>query len=120
MADKTIKTIFLLRGGTEADWLAADPVLSAREPSIATDTGVMKIGDGVTPWSELAAVNEQYVYEASTHYGFPSVGKVNAIYKASDEKMLYQWNETELAYEAISTGDGAAFDIEIIYGGGAN
>jgi len=42
-----------LRGGTAAEWTAANPVLAAREPGVESDTGKQKIGDGVTAWSSL-------------------------------------------------------------------
>lgn len=44
---------FRLRGGTAAEWTAANPVLMAREPGIETDTPAIKIGDGVTAWNDL-------------------------------------------------------------------
>ena len=45
----------ITRYGTEAEWLAADPVLSAGERAYATDKGKngLKIGDGVTLFSAL-------------------------------------------------------------------
>lgn len=47
-------SLIRLRGGTEAEWTAADPVLAARECGVTTDTHRIKVGDGVTPWSSLA------------------------------------------------------------------
>lgn len=44
-----------LRRGTAAQWAAANPVLEAGEPGIATDTGQMFFGDGVTAFSGLTA-----------------------------------------------------------------
>ena len=44
---------FKLRGGTAAEWTAANPVLADREPGVETDTGRMKVGDGVTAWASL-------------------------------------------------------------------
>lgn len=41
------------RGGTAAQWTAANPVLAAREQGIETDTGYQKVGDGVTAWTAL-------------------------------------------------------------------
>lgn len=49
-ADIVIK----LRGGTAAEWTAANPVLAAREMGIETDTQRSKFGDGVTAWSSLS------------------------------------------------------------------
>ena len=44
---------FRLRGGTAAEWTTANPVLAGREPGVETDTGRMKIGDGVRAWNAL-------------------------------------------------------------------
>ncbi len=43
-----------LRRGTAAEWLLADPVLAAGELGIELDTDRVKIGDGTSPWTELA------------------------------------------------------------------
>ena len=42
-----------LRGGTAAEAQAANPILAAREIAVETDTGLCKVGDGVTPWNDL-------------------------------------------------------------------
>ena len=54
---------------------------------------------------------------AQTHYEFPSIGKVNVIYKAEAEKQIYQWSPTEQKYETL--GIGGMSDIDIIDGGRA-
>lgn len=58
------------------------------------------------------------VFNAETHYDFPSVGKVNMIYKAESEKLTYQWNDAELKYEIL--GGSSTPDINLIDGGNAN
>jgi hypothetical protein len=44
-----------LRRGTTAEWTAANPVLGDGEPGYDKDLKVLKIGDGVTVWNDLAA-----------------------------------------------------------------
>lgn len=44
---------FRLRGGTAAEWTAANPVLLPREPGVETDTAKLKLGDGTTSWNAL-------------------------------------------------------------------
>lgn len=39
------------RRGTAASWTSTDPTLAIGELGLETDTGKMKIGDGVTAWS---------------------------------------------------------------------
>ncbi len=46
-------TIIKLRRDTAANWTSIDPVLALGEPGVETDTLKMKIGDGVSLWSEL-------------------------------------------------------------------
>lgn len=43
----------LFRQDTSANWTVNDPVLSLGEPGWETDTGLMKMGDGVSPWTVL-------------------------------------------------------------------
>lgn len=45
------------RRGTAAAWTAADNVLAAGEPGYETDTGLFKIGDGLTHWTSLSYYN---------------------------------------------------------------
>lgn len=49
-------TTIKLMGGTAAAWTAENPILSAREPGLETDTGKWKWGDGVTAWNALPYV----------------------------------------------------------------
>ena len=111
----------LFKRGTAARYQEVNPVLQAGEPGFVTDENRFKIGDGVTPWNELPYIGESNVITASTHYDFPSVGRVNVIYKAESEKMIYQWNPTALKYEALNNASsGGALDIDLINGGNAN
>lgn len=50
------ETLLQLRKGTAAEWVAANPVLSAGEPGFEVDTKRFKVGDGSTVWSELKYV----------------------------------------------------------------
>ena len=47
---------FLLRRDTTENWTASNTVLAMGEPSVATDTGQMKIGNGSDFWSALPYV----------------------------------------------------------------
>ena len=41
------------RRDTAANWLDANPTLAQGEPGFEHDTGLLKIGDGATPWADL-------------------------------------------------------------------
>ena len=106
--------------GTSARWKELNLVLKAGEPGFVTDENRFKIGDGITAWNDLPYQGEGCVFNADTHFDFPSIGKVNTIYKAESEKLIYQWNDAELKYEVLGTTGGGTLDITIIYGGNAN
>lgn len=68
------------------------------------------------------AMTEKQVYNADTHYDFPSIGSVNVIYKAYTERKTYQWNEEKMIYETLDEDDINAdvSDITLIDGGNAD
>ncbi len=52
-ATGTLGARMLIRRDTAANWSSVNPVLASGEIGFATDTGVLKIGDGVTAWNSL-------------------------------------------------------------------
>jgi hypothetical protein len=103
-----IKTTFQLKRGTSTKWQELNLILADGEPGFERDTNRLKIGNGKTPWNDLPYISDGNIINAATHYDFPSVGFSNIIYKAEQEKMLYQWNSRLLAYEAlgVTAGEG--------------
>lgn len=118
MTEKHVKAIIQFRRGTSTDWEQINPILRVGEPGYATDLDSFKIGDGITEWTSLPWKNSSGggVVNAETHYDFPSIGRVDTIYKANKEGLLYQWVEEELQYKSLNPID----NIEIINGGNAN
>lgn len=53
MADK-----IQLRRDSAADWASTNPVLASGEAGVELDTGKMKVGNGLTPWSGLPYVGD--------------------------------------------------------------
>ena len=119
---EVLKTVFQLRRGYEAAWKRNNPILASGEPGFVIDKNAIKIGDGVTAWNDLNYIGGQGggVFNAKTHYEFPSVGSVDMIYKAESEKKIYQWNPDELKYEVLSEIEVTIQDLEVIHGGNAN
>lgn len=103
------------------------PVRKRPKPDeyIYTETDLYTVKDAVDEYlKELninsgSSTNEELVVNADTHYDFPSVGNIKVIYKAYKEKLMYQWNETELKYEVLGSISDLS-DINIIHGGDAN
>lgn len=113
-------TTIQFKRGTAARWSELNLVLQAGEPGFVIDENRFKIGDGVTVWNDLPYIGESGVFNAQTHYDFPSIGRVNTIYKAESEQQVYQWNSTKLTYEPLNVSSGSILDIELINGGNAN
>jgi hypothetical protein len=49
-----------LRRDTAANWAASDPVLNQGEPGYEYDTGLLKIGDGLSHWTSLVYYGNLY------------------------------------------------------------
>ena len=110
---EVIKITYQLRRGNASVWAKNNPILSRGEPGFVIDENRLKIGDGITAWNDLDYIGESNIFNAATYNGFPSVGSANVIYKAEEEKAIYQWNTSTLKYELLgSTGDIPIADIE--------
>lgn len=92
-----------LKRGKASSWETLNPILQPGEPGFEIDTGRLKIGNGVDEWDNLKYLGEDktLIVNANTHYDFPAIGDVNIIYKASQEKQLYQWNDKSFEYELL-------------------
>lgn len=101
---EVIKTTFQLRRGNAAVWARNNPVLERGEPGFVIDENRLKIGDGTTPWNDLAYIGEGSIFNGKTVTDFPATGLANVIYKAEQEGALYQWNTETLQYELLSLG----------------
>ena len=54
---KPVDSEFHIRRGTAQRWKELNPILAAGEPGYEKDTGQLKIGDGLTKWTELEYVS---------------------------------------------------------------
>ena len=99
MATYTIQ----FKRGKSSSWTLLNPILNPGEPGFEIDTGKVKIGNGINTWSELLYLNDNktIIVNASTYNDFPVIGEVNVLYKASQEKQLYQWNNDTQEYELL-------------------
>ena len=93
--------------GTEIEWLES---LGVTQEEIASAVAAYLEEN---PISTVASV-----YNANTHYDFPSVGSVDVIYKAQSEKLLYQWDPDGLKYVVLGSSVEIS-EIECIDGGNA-
>ena len=75
-----LNTIFQVKRGTSDVWAQLNPILRQGEPGFELDTGIFKVGDGVTEWLDLKAVNsspveEEKVNELENIIGKPGEGE---------------------------------------------
>lgn len=50
---KVIDATIVFKKGTTSEWQLKNPVLAEGEPGLELGLGNFKIGDGVTPWTDL-------------------------------------------------------------------
>lgn len=88
------------------------------DPELATHTsdGLMSKEDKIK--LDSIGINSKDVFNAKTHYDFPSIGSIDIIYKAYDERKTYQWNNEKLIYEPLD--ENILTEISLINGGKAN
>jgi hypothetical protein len=55
----TTPSRFQLRRDTSGRWFTTNPILQLGEPGVETDTGQMKVGDGVRRWNALPYVGTE-------------------------------------------------------------
>ena len=51
-----VNLTYKFKSGTRARWIEVNPVLGPSEPGHETDTGKMKLGNGISRWLELPYV----------------------------------------------------------------
>ena len=82
-----------LRRDTAAQWASKNPVLAAGEPGRATDTGVIKYGDGVTPWNSLpvqqgASSGQSFIFSATSGPGASAPDTLTVYAKPVAQRLL--------------------------------
>ena len=82
--------IVQLHRGTAAQWAADNPVLAYGEPGWASDTRVLKFGDGVTAWNSLPAFAGGAGAPASGAYPLAAYG----FHSASEEPSVCTQNSS--------------------------
>lgn len=101
-----------------ADFDDMEAALEECGVDVPYDTDTATYGDKVRLAYAKGAEDAKSVFNAETHYDFPSVGSVDVIYKAQSEQMIYQWNPTELKYEPLCSAE--TKEINLINGGSAS
>jgi len=58
MASNSVRVTLQIRHDEAADWTTRNPILAQGEYGLETDTFLIKVGDGVTPWRDLRYLNK--------------------------------------------------------------
>lgn len=125
-----ITTTFKLRRGQSDLWESKNPVLAEGEPGYALDTGVLKIGNGLSRWTELDAISGEAIsispdqkalaYDANgnlTVYGFEEAG-INQIPCKNENGELIWVTLAKVAFTGL-IDDLQQKESIILYGGKA-
>ena len=57
-----------VRRGTATEWATSNPVLATGEFGYETDTGMLKVGNGATMWSQLDYVTADVVHLSANDF----------------------------------------------------
>lgn len=95
-----------------SEWESFNPILETGEPAYAYDVNIFKIGDGIHSWKQLEPQFIAYVVSANTKDDFPAQGDGAVLYKASQEKIIYQWNNETQDYEPLGLVAGLGVEID--------
>lgn len=102
-AGATIK----LRRDTAAAWALANPVLSAGEPGVETDTNLVKYGNGVTAWNSLPYAGGTFDPTAISSNLIPTSNSVYDIGSANYRfRDIYLSGNTLYLGNAVISADG--------------
>ena len=88
MGTQYLNTQVRLKRGLAEAWARNNPILAKGEPGWATDTKVLKIGDGETHWNDLTYVVNvsDYVTEQELR---DAINKYNVQVNAAVEDILH-------------------------------
>lgn len=79
------------RRATAADWATSNYILAAGELGVTTDTGILKIGDGVNGWNDLdIAFAQEYLPLLGTAANSELIGGISAdSFRTAEESPTY-------------------------------
>lgn len=114
-----LNTTFKLKRGSAERWAEVNPILAQGEPGFVLDENRFKIGDGVSCWNDLPYMGESNIFSGATKDDFPEKGYSWVIYKAEEERKIYQWNTTNETYEELSLSLIQDEDTVLVFYGGS-
>ncbi len=112
-----------LRNGTSALWTTNNPTLAQGEPGVESDTGLFKIGDGVTDWVNLAypftaVTPNPNILFLSTNSGTLTANKYIGGFVSPYNLALISGNSESFATAAVASTNAQSFNILYMASGG--
>ena len=89
---KHVKAVIQLRRATEQEWIELDPILRLGEPALSTDVYKLKVGDGVSNWSNIPYLtgNTDSLQFITTTQGL--IGEEDCLYINTTNQTALIWN----------------------------
>jgi hypothetical protein len=103
---------FRFQRGSANRWTEVDPVLGEGEPGVEVDTGLFKIGDGHTPWSDLeyfltepyvTGIVEVIIAETGGILVDPRIGDMGELTTVAQETIVAAINEVNAKADSAET-----------------
>lgn len=91
MAQNQVNVRLITRNDTAQNWLEKDPILLMGELGIENDTGLLKVGDDIHPWSELDYINvpsSSGTPSVASHYEGTAELKEDGVSYETDEEVI--------------------------------
>ena len=88
-----MSTKIQLRRDSAASWASVNPILAQGEPGAETDTGKLKIGDGVTRWNLLSYIKLDADTAGTENFWLASIPDCNNFYVKTSKDGL-NWTRT--------------------------
>lgn len=100
-------TRMLQRRGTAFEWASVNPVLGQAEFGVEVDTGVIKLGDGETAWTQLEpAFEAPPVTSVFGRTGAITASSADLIDRTATGESLFTAVDAQAARSAIGAGMG--------------
>ena len=94
-----------LRRGSESEFFSSDPILASGEPAFTIDTNILKIGDGINTWSNLAPIGSGTLSQSPT--------SLSGVVMVSGDQTI---NGQKTFLDPMSLGDGSTYgNLDIYY-----
>lgn len=97
---------FLLRSGTSVLWASINPILASGEPAYETDTKMMCIGDGVSPYTSLPKFSSASTVGQAVLTAVDANAAQTAIGGSTVGKAVFAAASVSAAQDAMGAGAG--------------